>query len=60
MSYNSDSDTDASRNRSWSDVSDLVIYEVGKQNDSCNGCILLSLTLGIILTCYSLMIFVTN
>ena len=56
MSYDSDSDVESGRRRSWSDVSNLVVEEIGKQTKSCNGCILLFISLFIIIACYSILI----
>ena len=59
MPYYSDSDTEAGRRRSWSDVSDLVNEEVGKGSESCQGCMILFLATATVICCYSVMSSVT-
>ena len=53
MPYSSDSDVEAYRHRSWSDVSELVTEEVSKKADSCHGCFLLFMSTAIIIGSYS-------
>ena len=56
MSYDSDSDVESGRRRSWSDVSNLVVEEIGKQKKICNGYIILFISLFIIIARYSILI----
>lgn len=55
MPYNSDSDVDGYRRRSWSDISELVNEELSNQANSCHGCFLLFMSTAIIIGCYSIM-----
>ena len=59
MPYYSDSDTEAGRRRSWSDVSDLVNDEVGRTSESCQGCMILFLATAAVICSYSIMASVT-